>query len=456
MHIILSRFRHYRARTVALVLVESLMLSLLWPMAAHAQMDRQLDNVPLPGLTGEFQNTDGSRYAQNTNSGSMQTVTPLPQGQRPPITQPMLSLAPHCIEQDRTKCERFIVVDPLTVTTRAFALGDIIDIDVILETPSPAQVSSVRAWLQFDPTAIEARSIEMMPILNQPIPGEQEIDKSRGLVKIGGGTAAGTIRTQETVIARVTFRLLSAQQPTMILFSNYKPDGKGETTILDSSGNSLLAAQPSVTRVMVNQSGTIGQSSSVPYTPPPVTTPIQTGSMLPTTSPVTGGTSAFDILQVQGVRVTSQGDSLFIGWLPLQTQELAGYNVYYGTVSGRYIQRRGLTAGETSLVVRGLETGVQYFVAVRGFTAAGAETAFSQEASVVIGRPETSTAPLVQTDTTPPVTGNPIDNHGGNHVVGETGISDTVAVLLILAAIAGTVLAWRRQFSLVPIASHNE
>lgn len=165
-------------------------------------------------------------------------------------------------------------------------------------------------------------------------------------------------------------------------------------------------------------------------------------------SPTDPGASAFSILQVQNVRVTSQGDSLFIGWDPLQSSALAGYNVYYGTVSGRYIQRRGLPAESTSLVVRSLETGTQYFVSVRGFSAQNEETAFSQEASVVIGRPETSTAPLSVNQVENVPEGNPVESRGGGSVTGETGMSETMIVLLVLAGIIGTGLAWRRQLLL--------
>lgn len=391
-------------------------------------------------LVGSVQPQDGDDVASSPASSQAN-------GTRAQVTQPMLQLEPHCTETDRTKCPVYNVLDASTLTTASMTLGDILDIDVVVASPNPGEIATVRAWLQYDPTALEARVIEITDTFSQPIPGEEDIDMSRGLVKIGAGAPAGSITQKETAVARVSFRVITSMQSTTIRFANFLADGRGETTIRNASDQSVLTVEPSALRVSISSGSTENPTNTpLPYSPPPVTN----GGDQNGNQPVTGGES-FGILQVQGVRVTSQGDSLFIGWIPLQAASLAGYNVYYGTVSGRYIQRRSLPATETSLAIRGLENGVQYFVAVRGFTADGAETAFSEEASVVIGRPETSTSPLAQPGLNEPtVSGNPVDTHGGNHVVGETGMSETLVALLLVAAVAGTALAWRRQLTLAP------
>ncbi len=370
--------------------------------------------------------------------------------------EPMLFLAPHCTEEDRDDCESFDVKDPQTLITGPLAVGDLLDIDVVLRTPEPGKVAAVRSWLSYHPGILEARSVELTDAVTLPMPGEQDIDASRGLVRIGGGTE-GKLKDIETPIARITFRVLMAQPNAMISFVNFFPDNSGETSVIDATQTPLLVTEPAKLElkfVEVQSSSSSSTSSSSSSTSSGAFD--SSSSSVPSSSSTSSSTdesSTFKILQIQNLRITSQGDSLFIGWDPLRSTELTGYNVYYGTVSGRYIQRRGLGTDSTSLVVRNLETGVQYFVAVRGFNANNDETAFSQEASVVIGRPETSTAPLSANQIENVPDSNPVETRGGETVTGETGMSETLIVLLGIAAMVGTALAWRRQLT---FASHEK
>jgi hypothetical protein len=152
---------------------------------------------------------------------------------------------------------------------------------------------------------------------------------------------------------------------------------------------------------------------------------------------------------VQRVQVTTRNQDVFLGWQALKSSELKGYNVYYGTVSGRYMQRKSLPGSATSLVLRDLEPDATYFFAIRAFNNADKESAFSQEVSVTVGKPETSTAPLttVISDMTAPE-GNPVESQGGTTVTGETGTGDTLVVLLLISAVIGTAFAFHRQLLL--------
>lgn len=111
-------------------------------------------------------------------------------------------------------------------------------------------------------------------------------------------------------------------------------------------------------------------------------------------SSVAPKTTVFNLLQVLGLRVTTDGSSVFLVWDHLPSSELAGYNVYYGTVSGQYIQRRSVDKAANSLTIRALPVGTTYYFAVRAVNAAGEETVFSQEVGVSVGNPRTSTAPF--------------------------------------------------------------
>jgi len=63
---------------------------------------------------------------------------------------------------------------------------------------------------------------------------------------------------------------------------------------------------------------------------------------------------------------------------------VTGYRVYYGTVSGSYLQAlgKGLSAGNsTTHVVTGLPRGYMYYFAVTAVGANGEESTFSNEAT---------------------------------------------------------------------------
>ena len=147
------------------------------------------------------------------------------------------------------------------------------------------------------------------------------------------------------------------------------------------------------------------------------------------------------------LRITSRDSSIFLGWQPLKSSELAGYNVYFSTVSGKYIQRRSIAATASSLVLRDLEPGTTYYVAVRAFNTQNVESVFSQEVSVTVGKPETASAPLTgKLVETLPVQGNPVEKRGGTQINGTTGVSENMLWLLMLSAIIGTAFAARRQY----------
>ena len=160
--------------------------------------------------------------------------------------------------------------------------------------------------------------------------------------------------------------------------------------------------------------------------------------------------TAFSLLQIRNVRATTDGSSIFLAWDHLQSSQLKAYNVYYGTTSGRYIQRRTIDKSENSITLRSLTLGQQYFLAVRGLSTQDEESAFSQEVSIVVGDPSSSTAPLVQNSVTRGPETNPVGNLTGNgnddaYVPGETGASSIALLFLLASAVIGTTFASRRQ-----------
>ena len=175
-----------------------------------------------------------------------------------------------------------------------------------------------------------------------------------------------------------------------------------------------------------------------------------------TTTPTETGESrtAFSLLQIQNVRAATEGSAIFLSWNPLQSNQLKAYNVYYGTTSGRYIQRKTIDSSENNITIRSLSVGTTYYLAVRALSTTDEESAFSQEVSITVGSPESSSAPLVLGsvlgNSTP---SNPLSS-GQNTVPGETGIPSIILVCALVAAMVGTGFASRRQFAVTPYDPH--
>ncbi len=379
----------------------------------------------------------------------LSAVAVLPAGAQD-ASQATLSFKPHCILQDRNQCPSYEVADAEHLQTMQMRSGDIVDVDIVLTTMDPQAVSTVRSWLKYDPTQLEARSVEIFAdVLPQPIPGEQSIDAVQGLIKIGGGTD-GKLNATEARVARVTFRVINTTVNSNIFFENYKQDGTGETAVLketDGGPVQLMQVNPTILTVRV---------STTQVAPPAV--PAQTGNTQPTvTNPANPNSGAFQLLQVQNLKLTSSNQSIFVGWDPLPSADIDGYNVYYGTVSGKYIQRRSLEEDNSSLILRDLEPNSTYYVAVRAYSKKGEESTFSHEESVRVGKPESSTSPLNQQpgkiSSNPPAETNPIETRNGTSITGETGLNTGVVAVILFSAAIGTALAWRRQFATSPVSS---
>jgi fibronectin type 3 domain-containing protein len=73
-------------------------------------------------------------------------------------------------------------------------------------------------------------------------------------------------------------------------------------------------------------------------------------------------------------------------WEPVQAEDLAGYRVYYGKVSGFYEQPRGqgLETPIPALTITGLESGATYYFAVTSYDTSGNESAYSSEVWKVV------------------------------------------------------------------------
>ena len=156
----------------------------------------------------------------------------------------------------------------------------------------------------------------------------------------------------------------------------------------------------------------------------------------------------FAQLQPQNLKITTDDTSVYLSWDVLPASDIAGYNVYYSTVSGTYIQRRSVPKDQTSMTLAPLPKGIAYYVAIRGVNANGDETAFSQEVAVTVGDPLSSSAPFIASLT--PSISNPLEGthrSAAEEVPGQSGLSTVFSLILLASAIAGTFYALRRQRS---------
>lgn len=368
-------------------------------------------------------------------------------------------------------CPSFHVEDPETLRTNELRLGDTLAIDIIIDNPSRQPVNYIRSWLSYDPVLLEGISIEVKDAFPSVTPGEADFDVESGYAMIEASNDAGDANTVQYIrAATITFRVIGTSDAgTPITFYDVQPSGH-TSVATNESGNDeeILSTLPGSVKVIFaaeSESATTDEADTeaeeetnegfdslfddqpsklAPEPAPPVDPPAPAPEPDPTPQ-----RTAFSLLQVRNLRLTTDGSSLFIGWDALNHQDLKAYNIYYGTTSGRYIQRKTIAGDITSLVLRALPIGETYYVAIRAVSHSDEESAFSQEASVEIGKPNSSTAPLILgslglpgPNGVNPVQGSVNDN---GVVPGATGTSSIVAWLFILSAFIGTGIAFRRQ-----------
>lgn len=388
-------------------------------------------------------------------------------------------LRPHCEEeelQSGEECPLFTVESPDMLKTDALAIGDTLDMDIVIENPSQLSITRVRSWLTFDPTLLKGKEIEIEEGFI-PTPNEDRFNNEEGYLELEV-TADTDISSDKIVTARITFEVLKASPTgTSISFFNVQQDGN-TAVYTDVAGEDMYALQsePGTLHVLTSSTGTQTSSAtqssasstsvqansdsslfglghactqssqcasqfcnnSVCSEQTGTTTSAGTSSAGTNSSPAR---TAFTLLQIQNVRVTTEGSNVFLAWDALASSTLQGYNVYYGSVSGEYVQRRSVDSATISMTLKGLPEGTRYFFAVRGVGAQNEESAYSQEVAVTVGDPSTSTAPLLPGTYTKPI------NENMPNVPGETGASSTIAIFLLISAAMGTTFAWRRQLS---------
>lgn len=362
------------------------------------------------------------------------------------------------MDPGETRCTAYEVRDPQSVQTEPLRVGDIVDFDIVVDNPTHAAVTGFRTWLAYDSTVLEGQSIEINPKFPTPLPGEVDFSKTDGFVKISGSSTSST-NDEEIVLAHVKMKVIKdVAGGTPIVANDVTGLKTSKTAVFTKNALEDQNILPGPIGMLFVRSMDIPVASSSASS---VMTMSSVASQNTIAATVTGGSSTsasaqssvapvppsmlFTLLQVKGLRVTTEGSSVFLAWDPLPSTELVGYNVYYGTVSGRYIQKRGVEKSARTLTIRALPLNTTYYFSVRGINARDQETDYSQEVGVNIGKPETSTAPLTGTVDV----GAPKTPKSNGSVSGKSGLPTGLAGFLVLTAIMATLLAFRRQLSAV-------
>lgn len=491
-------------------------------------------------------------------------IAAMPAGKAAAVgTETTLVLRPHCLvgyaednrileeggDPEQIRCPSFSVEDPQTLKTPDLAVGDILDLDIIVENPDIKELTRIRTWLSYDPHVLHGDQISLSEGLPVITPGESDFAETEGYAKIEGSVEGGGLKDLQIFVARVQFTVLKST-PGGTVLNFFDVQSGGHTTAVTGTGDEeehVINREPGVLHVVfipeeetvviteenappaaVGSASASSQSSSTATaaeelltdgeacitdnqcrssrcvsgicqgaTPLPeqavsqntLTTvgsacqsnkDCQSGLCIsnicipsldaqrqggpapvaaPAAVPTVADNSAFALLQIQNARVTTEGSSVYLGWEGLHSSQLKAYNIYYGTTTGRYIQRKTVEASVNSLAIRSLPVGTTYYFAVRAVNLADQESAFSQEVAVTVGDPKTSTAPLAAgsiPDDGPgknPLQGSVAGN--GGSVPGATGVPSIVLTLAALSAMIGTGFASRRQMIAIAETSRS-
>ncbi len=399
------------------------------------------------------------------------TQVPVASAASPDIT---LELRPHCTVETTfggavpdvngtmtpTTCPEFTVRDPQNRETPVLHVGDVLDLDLVIHNPSRFPLDRFRTWIAYDSTVLQGSGIILTDIFPAPTPGEADFSPSDNFIKVSGATTT-PVSAQLVTVARITLKVISAP-PTGDILTFDDPSGKLDSrTAAVTSENDIeqnLASPIQGGLIVRMEAGAATSTASSATSVAPASSAASsvgtvTASSVSSVASLASNSSSskapavtlFNKLQVQGLRITTDGSSVYLAWNPLPSTELVGYNVYYGTVSGRYLQRRSVDKNTMTLTIRALPLGVTEYAAVRGVNAAGQETDFSQEVAVTVGNPKTSTSPL----TGALIDGGPQGNTPGTdgNVAGETGPASWLVLFALISAVIGTFLAVRRQFT---------
>jgi hypothetical protein len=270
-----------------------------------------------------------------------------------------------------------------SATTEA-KIGDEFDVEVVLKNPGLQNVISVRSWLEYNTNVLEAVSIntDTSPF-TLSAPGETDISKDEGFVKLGRSNISGGYAQAEAKIATVHFKVITPYAiKTLIEPYDYQVTELGHTSvnIVDQAFPiNILSEEPESLIINLNP-------GAQPYGGQEVT------SITPTDITITG-TGFANLQRPQNLRVNTGSRYVDLKWDLSAETGLVGYNIYYGKTSGMYTRRR--TVGRVNNYrLEGLNNNEVYYFAITAYDSQSRESDYSDEVAVIVNEPLSSTSPF--------------------------------------------------------------
>lgn len=267
------------------------------------------------------------------------------------------------------------------------AQGQEFSVDIVLKNPGLQNVISVRSWLTYDPSVLEALTISTGDSLfTLSAPGEDTISAGEGRVKIGRSNIEGGVSEAETTVATVNFRALAVSAITATIgFYDYQVSELGHTSvnIIDEGFPlNILSEEPESIQLSLNPG----------VAPPPVVTPEPTPTPTPT-PPVGGEAFAADLARPINLKVNTGPGYVDLKWDAAFDSARVGFNIYYGQTSGQYTRRRTI-GNEDNYRFTGLNNNETYYFALTAYDQFNRESDYSNEVGVIINQPLSSTNPF--------------------------------------------------------------
>lgn len=270
-----------------------------------------------------------------------------------------------------------------SATTEA-KIGDEFDVKIVLKNPGLQSVISVRSWLEYNANVLEAVSIntDTSPF-TLSAPGETEISKDDGFVKLGRSNISGGYAQAEATVATVHFKVITPYAiKALIEAYDYQVTELGHTSvnIVDQAFPiNILSEEPEALIINLNP-------GAQPYGEQEVT------EFSPTDVIVTGAGFA-NLQRPQNLKVNTGSHYADLKWDLSTEAGLIGYNIYYGKTSGMYTRRR--TVGRVNQYrLDGLNNNEVYYFAITAYDSQSRESDYSDEVGVIINEPLSSTSPF--------------------------------------------------------------
>ncbi len=266
--------------------------------------------------------------------------------------------------------------------------GDEFTVDIVLKNPTQQNVISVRSWLTYNKSQLEAVNIDSSASsFTLSAPGEDQVSHSEGRVKIGRSNITGGVKDTETTVSTVRFKVLEAYELTATIeFYDYQVSELGYTSvnIIDAGfPANILFEKPESIQISLNSGA--GSAPQPTPTPTPIPTPIPT--------PDIGGGLALDLARPVNLQVNTGSGYVDLAWQADLDAARVGFNIYYGKQSGTYTRRRSV-GNVGSYRIDGLMNNEAYYLAVTAFDQFNRESDYSNEVGIIVNQPLSSTSPF--------------------------------------------------------------